>query len=375
MIQDETVRKLMQICTPKTFQQNEYICYEGQPGNEMYIILKGSVGVYVSSAIDTLTEVSRIMAGDFFGEMSIFDNLPRSASCIALEDSICVAINKDKLTDLFVNCPEMAVKLVEKMSGRIRRLNNELYKTERFVQNTKVPKFAIPAQYSFSHVVEEPFHDMKFTESLVADCPICGKAITVLNLKKQIMSVSKVYSDGRIRYAEYEPMWNDVWNCPYCHYSNHYRSFFRMLPFKREFIRRILKEQHDPVIEQSVFLKTPFDHLFLKYIQAIHINQAVNMNDSFLIGKLWLNLHWLFEDAADDAMSRFCGEQAAEFLSKAYSENKIPDENSRQSIALSLANLHAQSGRKNDALKMCEEAAKGEDKQLVTYALMLKDRL
>ena len=120
------------------------------------------------------------MAGDFFGEMSIFDNLPRSASCVALEDAICVSINKDKLTAFFTTCPEMAVKLLENMSGRIRRLDNELYKTERFVQNKKVPKFSLPVQYNFSHVVEEPYHDTKYAEALSADCPICGKAITCL---------------------------------------------------------------------------------------------------------------------------------------------------------------------------------------------------
>lgn len=375
MIQDETVRNLLKLCTPKTFEQNEYICYEGQPGSEMYIVLRGSVGIYVSSAIDTLIEVSRILAGDFFGEMAIFDSKPRSASCIALEDTICVSINKDKLTDFFKNCPEMAVKLLENMSGRIRRLDNALYKSEHFVQNAKMPKFALPEEYSFSHVVEEPFHDMKYTETLTADCPICGKSITVLNLKKQIMSISKVCGNGRIRYAEYEPLWNDVWSCPYCHYSNHYRSFFGMLPFKREYIKRILKEQHDPVIEKSTFLKSNFDHLFLSYIQAIHINESVNANDFLLIGKLWLNLYWLFEDAADEQMEKYCAEKASGFLGKAYDEGKIPEEKSRQSIALSLANLHALCGRRDDALKMCGAVIDGSDKQLVNYAYKLKERL
>ena len=152
-------------------------------------------------------------------------------------------------------------------------------------------------------------------------------------------------------------------------------QFFRMLPFKREYIRRILTEQHDPVIEQSTFLQTPFDQLFLSYIQAIHINEAVNMSDTLLIGRLWLNLYWLFDDAADDNMKKYCAEKAEENLSKAYSENKIPDENSRQSIALSLANLYALCGKRDDALKMCEDAAKGADKQLVIYAYKLKERL
>lgn len=375
MIQDETVKTLMQISTPKQFKATEYICYEGQPGNEMYIILRGSVGIYVSNAIETQTEVSRIMAGDFFGEMSIFDDLPRSASCIALEDVVCVAIGKDKLTQFFSACPDMAMKLLENMSKRIRRLDNALYKSERFVQNKKIPEFKIPEKYSFSHVVEEPYHDLNFTESITAECPICGKSITVLNLKKQIMSISRHQSDGRIKYAECEPLWYDVWSCPYCNYSNHYASFFRMLPFKRDFIKRILKEQHTPVIGRAGELNTPFDQLFLRYIQAIHINESVNASDNLLIGKLWLGLYWLFDDAADLDMKLYCAEKSSDFLARAVAENAIPDEYSCQSLTLTLANLFAATGKKEDALKMCNAAINGEDKQLKNLAYTFKDNL
>lgn len=369
------MKRLVQISTPKTFKENEYICFEGQPGKEMYIILRGSVGIYVNSAIGTLTEASRIMTGDFFGEMSIFDNLPRSASCVALEDTICVAIDKEKLPAFLANCPDLATRLLENMSGRIRRLDNELYKTERFTQNMKVEKFAIPNEYSFSHEVEVPALNPAFVEMMSADCPVCGKKIEVPNLKKQIMSVRKIDSDGRIFYAECEPLWNDVWQCPHCRYSNHNLSFFRMIPFKRERIKKLLKEQHKPAIEKADFLETPFDMLFVKYIQAIHINEAVNMNDNLLIGKLWLDLYWLFCDAADERMARYCSEKAAARLKKAVDNDEISDDYSKQSFALSLANLLSQNGQTEEAVRMCEIAESGSDKQLKAYAIKLNEQL
>ena len=375
MIQDETVKTLMQISTPKQFKAAEYICYEGQPGHEMYIILKGSVGIYVSNAIETQTEVSRIMAGDFFGEMSIFDNLPRSASCIALEDVVCVAIGKDKLIQFFSACPDMAMKLLETMSARIRRLDNALYKSERFVQNKKVPQFMIPKEYSFSHNVEEPYHDLNYTESVTAECPICGKTINVLNLKKQIMGIRKTHPDGRIMYKECEPLWYDVWSCPYCKYSNHYSGFFRMIPFKRDYIKRILEEQHVPVLKEATDLDTPFDHLFLRYLRAIHINEATNAEDNLLLGKLWLGLYWLFSDAADPAMKHYCAEKASGYLSKAIAEGMITDAYSRQSITLTLANLYYAVDKKNEAAGMCDLVIQGEDKQLKNFAYTLKDSL
>ncbi|MBQ7784251.1 MAG: DUF2225 domain-containing protein [Oscillospiraceae bacterium] len=372
MIQDDTVRRLMQISVPKSFKAKEYICYEGQPGNEMYIILRGSVGIYVSSAIETQVEVSRIMAGDFFGEMSIFDNLPRSASCIALEDVICIAVGKDKLESFFSACPDMAMKLLENMSGRIRKLDNALYKSERFVQNKKLPVFEIPSAYSFSHIVEEPAHNLNFTEPVTADCPICGRSITVINLKKRIMSMHKLQSDGRIKYAECEPLWYDIWNCPYCHYSNYYLSFFRMLPFKKEFIKRILREQHTPVLAKAMHLTTPFDHLVLKYLQAIHINEACNANDHTLIGKMWLALYWLCDDAGDIEMKHYSAASAAAHLTKAIEEELITDEYSKQSLALTLTHLYLELGQNEQAAKMCELAVNGNDSQLKAFAYRLK---
>lgn len=375
MIQDETVKRLMKISTPKTFKAEEYICYEGQPGNEMYIILRGSVGVYVTSALGTPTEVSRIMSGDFFGEMAVFDNLPRSASCIALEDVICVAVDKKLMPAFFETCPDLTLKLVENMSGRIRRLDNALYKTEQFVQNKKLAEFRIPDEYSFSHIVEEPFHNLDYTEPVTADCPICGKSITVLNLKKNIMTECKQQLNGRIRYKECDPLWYDVWACPYCHYSNHYLSFFKMLPFKRELIKRILKEQHEPALENHTQLKTPFDQLFLRYLEAIHINEAINFNDNLMIGKLWLNLYWLFIDAEDEDMRKYCARNAVGLLAKALESHAVSDNYAAQRYQVTTANLYAELGDKKSAVKWCDEAVSGEDASLKKFALTLKNGL
>lgn len=375
MIQDETVKKLMQISAPKTFSAQEYICYEGQPGNEMYIILRGSVGIYVSSAIEQPTEISRMSAGDLFGEMSMFDDLPRSASCIALEDVICVAIDKSRRMEFLEKCPEMALKLLENLSGRIRQLDNALYKSDKFVQNKKPEEFKIPSEYSFSHSVTEPRHDLSFTESLTAACPICRKAITVHNLKKKLLSAKKQNSDGRIRYVECDPLWYDIWSCPYCHYSNYYADFFRMLPFKKTLIQRILKEQHDPVLADNSQLNTPFDQLFLHYIQAIHINEAVNSEDNLLIGRLWLNLYWIFEDAGDENMRRYCAQQASRYLDKTIKGNSISDPYALQTLSLSLANLYAVIGKKEEAKQMCRCVINGEDGALKKLGYVLRDSL
>ena len=372
MIQDETVKKLIQISVARSFKAQEYICYEGQPGDEMYIVLKGVVGVYVSSAVGTQTEVARITAGDFFGEMAVFDSLPRSASCIALDDVVCVAIGRDNIERLVSTCPEITVKILENMSSRIRRLDNSLYKNKRQLQKWQIPDFKVPSEYCYSHEIEEPPHDLSYTESITAPCPICGKSVTVLNLKRKSMSLRKHRNDGRITYKECEPLWYDVWVCPYCHYSNHYLSFFPMNPFKKDMIKRVLTEKHEAVIKEYSEYISPFDLLFLRYIRAIHINLSVNPEDNLLVGRLWQNLYWLFEESDDKGMMFYTAQQAANYLAKALEREEIQDEPSLHSIELSLASLYTVLGNTDAARELCDRVIRCDDNQLKKFAYEIK---
>ena len=336
----ETVRQLQKIAKPIVFTKDEYICYEGEPGNEMYIILKGLVGVYVTNAMGALVEVSQINVGDFFGEMAIFDKLPRSATCIALEDTICVAINKDNLLDFLCQCPDMAEQILKNMSTRIRKLNNDLYKNSRQVKVKKVEPFAIPDEYGFSHVVKEPYQNPKYFSEFKQKCPVCGRIITLTNIKRHLMEVKNVDLDGRINYMMSDPLWYEIMTCPHCFYSNYGINFFNINEIEVEKLRKLLKLQHAPVVKDSLIKKTKFDEVVFSYLQAIHINEMINGSDSALLGTLWLYLYWLARDAGDDKFRGYCVNKAIEKLKEAIDENQIDDAITRCSISLSLASLY-----------------------------------
>lgn len=67
----------------------EKIVREGDSGDEMYIILQGKVSIEVGDII-----VGEMGSGDFFGEMSLIDNAPRSATVTAQETTLLFAINE-----------------------------------------------------------------------------------------------------------------------------------------------------------------------------------------------------------------------------------------------------------------------------------------
>jgi diguanylate cyclase (GGDEF)-like protein len=89
--------------------------HEGDKGNDLYIIADGAAAVSIRLPDGGDKEIARFAPGDFFGEMSIFDNAPRSASCRALEKSVLYSLSKDAFTDIITDHPELALKLMYRM--------------------------------------------------------------------------------------------------------------------------------------------------------------------------------------------------------------------------------------------------------------------
>ena len=371
----ETIEQLRKIATPKQFHNEDYICYEGQPGNEMYIILKGSVGVFVTNAIGTLAHVATIGVGDFFGEMSIFDNLPRSASCIALEDTFVVAINKENLQIFLATCPEIAGQMLEKMSGRIRKLDAELYQNNRFVRNRHVPKFEIPYQHHEGQKMRPQYEDEELLVHYKQACPICGKAVSVTDVRRNRLEERGFDIDCRMTYMKCNPLLYEVIACENCHYVNHYLRFFGINNFEFELVKQVLEKEHKPVVESRIARRNAYDVLVMRYLQAIHINEYINAGGDALIGGLWRNLYWLAKDAGEVEFAQICAGKTIEKYRKALDENQFLDEPSRSATAMTLTALMVNSKDGKGSLKYANIAAEASDERIRNNAIRLKTKV
>ncbi len=374
-MREDTIVQLRRISKPKQFAKNDYVCYEGQPGNEMYIILKGSIGVFLTSAIGTLNRVATIGIGDFFGEMAIFDNLPRSASCIALEDTITVAVTKENLEEFLATCPEIAGQMLERMSGRIRKLDDELYKNNRFVKNRHVPRFAIPLEFKQGHKVRTPKQKPELTVEYKQACPICGKAVSVVDLKRNILKESGFDSDCRITYEGCNPLWTEVIACPRCYYANHYLQFFRLNNFEYEVVSELLTKEHKPVVEARMERRGDFDILVMHYLQAININEHINPGANVMIGGLWRNIYWLCKDASELEFAMYSAKKAIEKYKAALNGKEIADVAAKTTTALSLACLLIYCRGYQEAYQYIQMAMESPEERIEKKALTVKEHI
>ena len=129
---DTAIQGLATVLEERRFKTGEVICAEGDPGNSMFFILEGSVSVEKkTSATGTATKTLTVLApGDYFGEMSLFDQQPRSASAIAGGETRLALLPKTAFDALLERNSAAGLSVLFAMirtsSDRIRRLSSQL---------------------------------------------------------------------------------------------------------------------------------------------------------------------------------------------------------------------------------------------------------
>lgn len=109
----------------KIYPRGAVIFREGEKGDVMYVIQGGSVGI--SRKIDAKdVRIATLGPGEILGEMALFDMQDRSATAIVETEARILTIDKHKLFATISRDPTLAFKIIETMSKRIRRLNEEL---------------------------------------------------------------------------------------------------------------------------------------------------------------------------------------------------------------------------------------------------------
>lgn len=110
----------------RSFAAGETVFAEGSRGNEMYILVSGEIEIKkrVGGGQRLLKVVSQ--PNDFFGEMALVDDSPRSASAVASQPSELVPVNQRVFEHMIVTNGQFALKIIKALSDRIRRSNAEI---------------------------------------------------------------------------------------------------------------------------------------------------------------------------------------------------------------------------------------------------------
>lgn len=109
----------------RTYADAELICREGESSAEMFVIRSGSVRVFKASPRGEV-DLAVLGKGDFFGEMSVLEGLPRDASAQALGEAEVLVMTPGALLVRLRRDPTFSFELLRRLSGRVRSLNGRL---------------------------------------------------------------------------------------------------------------------------------------------------------------------------------------------------------------------------------------------------------
>jgi CRP/FNR family cyclic AMP-dependent transcriptional regulator len=98
----------------------------GEPGDALYIVRSGEIELYIKDTTGQKIVLNVVRSGEMFGELSLLDSGPRSATAIALMETELLVLDRDDLLLLFQKKPEAALHMLAAMSGMTRKADQLL---------------------------------------------------------------------------------------------------------------------------------------------------------------------------------------------------------------------------------------------------------
>jgi uncharacterized membrane protein len=125
LLDDQEREVLAERVSEKIFAKGTAIFNHGDPGDEMYIVRSGAVEISFKNDTGEKIVLETARQGDFFGEISLLDSGPRTASAVALEDTDTVVVDRDDLDEFIRLRPAAALDLLA-AAGRRQRESAKL---------------------------------------------------------------------------------------------------------------------------------------------------------------------------------------------------------------------------------------------------------
>ncbi|MCI0396250.1 MAG: cyclic nucleotide-binding domain-containing protein [Chloroflexi bacterium] len=133
-LSEEVIRELGQKLLHRHIQEGEILFRKGDTGDSLYIIESGWVKAVAGNIHGEEVLLNQFGPGESFGEMSLVDGRPRSATIVALTALEALQLKRDDFLDVLIEQPEFALELLRDISGKLRFAANYIQKVTEWSQ-------------------------------------------------------------------------------------------------------------------------------------------------------------------------------------------------------------------------------------------------
>jgi CRP-like cAMP-binding protein len=113
-----------QIMTEHQYLRGEVVFREGDPAGELYLLIEGKIRIVSDYGTADEMILNTLIAPNYFGEMAILDDKPRSATVVVVDDARLLALGGDSFKDLMLQMPEISFEICRGLSTRVRTLES-----------------------------------------------------------------------------------------------------------------------------------------------------------------------------------------------------------------------------------------------------------
>ncbi|MFV0464338.1 MAG: Crp/Fnr family transcriptional regulator [Nostocoides sp.] len=125
-LDDDAAQTLVGRMTPSRMERGDELFHEGDPGDKLYVIAEGKIKLGRSSTDGRENLLALLGPGEMFGELSLFDPGPRTATATAVAETQLLALTNNQLRTVLLEHPNAAMTLLAALARRLRRTNESL---------------------------------------------------------------------------------------------------------------------------------------------------------------------------------------------------------------------------------------------------------
>lgn len=365
---------LFRLGVVKRYAADEVFFQQGDPGSVMYIILTGRVVVLSRNIDGSFVPVAQLNAGDFFGEMSLLEKQPRSASVLALEQTVVIELSEDNFSLVISRNPEFAFRIMKGLSNRVRRLTEELVKGSNDIEENEAegnepvivekpvePMGEVETVTFFDDVeprnypLTAPATDKEYLFEKQICCPICEKEFPVNMIRSSKLKLKGITPDLRQSYEDFDPLWYMVWACPHCGYANFYYQFKQVNELMKKSILHELKSDNPVDYEIKFSYPRKINEVF-KTFHLCYRTFTLGKSGSEDMAKLWLRLSWLYQDVGDEELYIRASRSSLERYLDTFLNTRSTSAEQDSRLCLLLGELNFRLNNNEEALKFFRKA-------------------
>jgi len=123
---ESDLQAVTNLAATRTYPKNTVIITEGDESDSLYAVLSGKVKVFLSDDEGREIIINILGEGEYFGELALLDDSPRSASVMTLEETRLAVISKSAFENCLSNNPQLALHIIRELSSRLRNLTQNV---------------------------------------------------------------------------------------------------------------------------------------------------------------------------------------------------------------------------------------------------------